>query len=184
MGKRVEVVGFVRQLVRDQGVEQCDIPPRPTSYCRDPTIPPTPDLKGEKASWPTWSITIWSIADAMPLSFKKGEAARLADSLGTVGEGRRDVRVSGRFCGVGLCGPAPGPAPHPSAWLLQDGEDAVWVLGKEPRGKGWRLDPTYRGDTRRWLEVEGRLERCGTAVCLRAKRVALSADPTDPAPER
>lgn len=177
MGKRVEVVGFVRQLVPDQGLEQCDIPPRPSSYCRDPTIPPTPDLKGEKASWPRWSITIWSITDATPMSFRKGEAVRLGDSLGTLGEERRDVRVAGRFCGVGLCGKAPGPPPHASAWLLQDGADVVWVLGKEPRGKGWRLDPTYAGDSRRWLEVEGRLERCGTAVCLRAKRVALSSPP-------
>ena len=56
----------------------------------------------------------------------------------------------------------------------------VWVLGKEPRGKGWRLDPTYAADSRRWLEVEGRLERCGTAVCLKAKNVVLSAPPAEP----
>jgi hypothetical protein len=181
MGKRVEVVGFVRQLMREQGLEQCDMPPRPASYCRDPTLPPTPDLKDEKAGWPTWSITIWSISDVSPMTFRKGDAPRLSDSLGTMGATeRRDVRVAGRFCGVGLCGKKPGTPPHPSAWLLQDGDDMVWVLGKEPRGKGWRLDPTYAADSRRWLEVEGRLERCGTAVCLKAKNVVLSAPPAEP----
>jgi hypothetical protein len=184
LGRRVEVVGFVRQLVREQGLEECDFTPRPASYCRDPTLPPTPDLKDEKSGWPTWSITIWSISDASPLNFRKGEALRLSDSLGTLQGGeRRDVRVAGRFCGVGLCGPPPTPPPHPTAWLLQDGQEAVWVIGKEPRGKGWRLDPTYAADSRRWLEVAGRLERCGSAVCLRAKSVALSAPPGVAEPE-
>ena len=177
MGRRVEVVGFVRRLVREQGYVQCDIPPRPASYCADPTLPPTPDLTDERATWPMWSITLWSILDQTPLGPRKEDAGRLSDAIGTLGEAGRAVHVRGRFCGTGLCGASPGPAPHASAWLLQDGEERIWVLGKAPRGKGWRLDPTYAPDSRRWLEVEGRLETCGAALCLRAKRVSLSPAP-------
>ena len=81
--------------------------------------------------------------------------------------------VVGRFCGASLCGGL-GPAPVPKAWVLADDANAVWVIGKEPAGKGWRLDPAYPADTSRWLEVVGRVEPCGATRCLRAKSVALS----------
>ena len=55
-----------------------------------------------------------------------------------------------------LCGGL-GPAPAPKAWVLADDVTAVWVIGKEPAGKGWRLDPAYPADTSRWLEVIGRV---------------------------
>lgn len=135
LGRRVEVTGFVRRLRERQGVERCEDPliSRPKSHCDDPSLPPTPDLQGEKASWPRVSITAWSISDISPMSFKKGETDRLSDALGTLEGERREVRVKGRFCGVTLCGPAPGPAPQSSAWLLKDGNDFVWVVGKEDR---------------------------------------------------
>jgi hypothetical protein len=96
--------------------------------------------------------------------------------------------VVGRFCGANPCGGL-GPQPHKSAWALQDEEDeAVWVIGKEPKGKGWRLDPTYTADMSRWVEVVGRIEACGATRCLKAKSVNLTArppeaaDPASPAP--
>jgi hypothetical protein len=61
--------------------------------------------------------------------------------------------------------------------VLQDGDAALWVTGRAPRGKGWSLDPRHVGDTRRWLEVVGRLEPCGGAHCLRARRVRLAEPP-------
>lgn len=54
---------------------------------------------------------------------------------------------------------------------------SVWVIGKEPKGKGWRLDPTYEGDTSRWLEVKGWLRPCGSSRCLRAQSIALVPRP-------
>jgi hypothetical protein len=54
----------------------------------------------------------------------------------------------------------------------------VWVTGKKPRGKGWRLDPRLESDSRWWLEVEGSVEVAGGVVYIRAKRVSL----TKPAP--
>jgi hypothetical protein len=179
LNKRVEVTGLVRQLMDKQGTEYCRGPrqPLPASYCKDPNLPPTPDLQGDRTGWPRMSITIWSISDISPLSFKKNEGSRLADAIGTLDPTAKEVKVSGQFCGVSLCGAPPGPAPQPSAWLLKDGDDFVWVIGKEPKGKGWRLDPTYAADSRRWLEVVGRAERCGAAWCLRAKQVSITTPP-------
>lgn len=34
--------------------------------------------------------------------------------------------------------------------------------------------PAYAGDGARWLEVTGRLTRCGSIACLRARKVALA----------
>jgi hypothetical protein len=59
-------------------------------------------------------------------------------------------------------------------------DTAVWVMGKPPRGKGWSLDSSYRGDLGRWLEVEGTLARCGAETCVRARRVVLGATPREP----
>jgi hypothetical protein len=99
------------------------------------------------------------------------------DVLGADAPSDEPVRVVGRFCGANLCGGL-GPRPHPSAWVLQDEDASVWVIGKEPKGKGWRLDPTYQGDTSRWIEVVGRVEPCGATRCLKAKSIALAPQPS------
>jgi hypothetical protein len=41
-----------------------------------------------------------------------------------------------------------------------------------------KLDPDDPPDAARWLEVEGKLERCGAGYCLRARKVSLSAPPS------
>jgi len=181
-GVRVEVVGLVRPLVSDQGT--CKLPNRrmaPQSYCDDPDLPPTPDLVGRRANWPRVSLTVWSVSDITPFERGRGEAERssLMDLLAEATPSDKSVRVVGRFCGANLCGGL-GPRPHPSAWVLQDEGASVWVIGKEPKGKGWRLDPTYDGDTSRWLEVKGRLGPCGSSRCLRAESIALVPRPPEP----
>ena len=190
-GLRVEVVGLVRPLVERQGT--CPLPDRrsaPQSYCDDPDLPPTPDLGvgSERANWPRTSITVWSVSDITPFGRGRGGAERssLMELLAEETPSNKPVRVVGRFCGASLCGGL-GPRPHPSAWVLQDEDASVWVIGKEPKGKGWRLDPTYQGDTSRWVEVVGRVEPCGTTRCLKAKSIALvprpgAADWASPAP--
>jgi hypothetical protein len=173
-GRRVEVEGYVRRLVENQGT--CKVGPRtfrPASYCENPELPPTPDLQGERSSWPRVSITTWYVGDLTTPDRKGGGAGDLiGDILDSQGAAGKPVRVVGRFCGASLCGGL-GPAPAPKAWVLADDVTAVWVIGKEPAGKGWRLDPAYPADTSRWLEVVGRLEPCGATRCLRAKSLAL-----------
>ncbi|HYU44053.1 MAG TPA: hypothetical protein VEQ84_18040 [Vicinamibacteria bacterium] len=174
IGRRVEVEGYVRRLVENQGT--CKLPNRqvaPASYCENPELPPTPDLQGERSSWPRVSITTWYVGDLTAPDRKGGGAGDLiGDILDTQGASGKPVRVVGRFCGASLCGGL-GPAPAPKAWVLADDVTAVWVIGKEPAGKGWRLDPAYPADTSRWLEVVGRVEPCGATRCLRAKSLAL-----------
>lgn len=178
-GRRVEVVGLVRPLVEQQGT--CRLPDggrAPESYCTDPDLPPTPDLVGMRASWPRTSITAWSVSDITPLERRRGGSERLtlADVLAEEAPSDKTIQVIGRFCGANLCGGLEGP-PHPSAWVLKDEDAAVWVIGKEPRGKGWHLDPNDKGDTARWLEVTGRMQPCGSSRCLHARSVALVARP-------
>ena len=174
-GHRVEVEGYVRRLVEHQGT--CKLPPKgqvvPTSICDNPELPPTPDLYDESRDWPQVSVTAWYIGD-ISTSDRRRDSRRdlIGDILDANAAAGTTVRVAGRFCGAGLCGEL-GVPPLPKAWALFDDVTAVWVIGKEPAGKGWRLDPTYRADTARWLEVTGRVEPCGSAKCLRAKSVAL-----------
>jgi len=174
-GHRVEVEGYVRRLVEHQGT--CKLPPKgqvvPTSICDNPELPPTPDLYDESRDWPQVSVTAWYVGD-ISASDRRRDSSRdlIGDILDATADGGKTVRVAGRFCGAGLCGDLGAP-PVPKAWALFDDVTAVWVIGKEPAGKGWRLDPTYRADTARWLEVTGRVEPCGSAKCLRAKSVAL-----------
>jgi len=183
MGRRVQVTGLVRELVTQQGT--CRGPnfqTYPDSYCKDPDLPPTPDLTGDRVGWPNWSITAWSLSDAGGPSGRKRtiESAGLPELLSAATVPDKDVRVAGRFCGANLCGGDLGEPPEPSAWAVEEDGTAVWVIGKPPRGKGWQLDPVARGDTLRWLEVVGRLVPCtghaGTR-CLRARMVTLIPRP-------
>jgi hypothetical protein len=178
-GRRVEVEGYVRRLVSDQGT--CPVPPDrrrvPQSLCDNPELPPTPNLQGEAETWPRVSITTWYVGDLTSPERRLGESRDLiGDIVGPEAPAGKAVRVVGRFCGAGLCGGL-GAAPLPKAWVLHDGVTAVWVIGKDPSGKGWRLDPTYKGDTSRWIEVVGRVEACGTTRCLKAKSVTLVPSP-------
>lgn len=178
LGRRVEVVGFVRALEDEQGTCRFRGQAAPASVCLDGDLPPTPDLQG-RVDWPRVSITVWSVLEDFEFgrARRPGDGASRLDDLLAAGDDARDVVVLGRFCGAGLCGRPASPPPDGRAWLLQDGSAAVWVVGKEARGSGWRLDPSYAGDAARWLEVSGRLERCGAVPCLRAKKVALASPP-------
>jgi hypothetical protein len=92
------------------------------------------------------------------------------------------VTVRGRFCGRRLCGGLSTPAPGGDAWVLERDGAAVWVVGRQAKGAGWRLEPLSTGDTSRWLEVVGRVQTCGATRCLRADSVALVRSPEPPKP--
>jgi hypothetical protein len=85
--------------------------------------------------------------------------------------------VVGLFRGRNLYGDLSGTVADPSAWVLKDGSSAVWVFGRKPEGKGFKLDPQYKGDTSRWLEVTGRVLVLNDVVCLKASKVALTSAP-------
>ncbi len=86
--------------------------------------------------------------------------------------GTRDVTVRGQFRGRNLFGELPaGSGATPTDWVIGDGPFYVWVTGKPPKGSGFSLDPASRADCAFWLAVEGRPEKHGEVVVLRARRI-------------
>jgi hypothetical protein len=86
--------------------------------------------------------------------------------------GTRDVTVRGQFRGRNLFADLPADsAATPADWVIGDGPFYVWVTGKPPKGSGFSLDPSSRADCAFWLAIEGRPERHGEVVVLRARRI-------------
>lgn len=177
LGLRVEVRGVVRQIRPKQYVHGVDL-----DTLEDPELPvmPAPDTR-----LPRVTLSFLSIFDATP-SAGRGDDARggvLQSLLDDPGASRGPVRVVGQFRGANLFGDLPElPGRDASDFVLKEGEAAIWVIGKAAAGKGFRLDPRLKGDTRFWLEVEGRLEPCAGQTCLKARRVQLAKRPVPPAP--
>jgi hypothetical protein len=90
---------------------------------------------------------------------------------------KETITVVGQFRGKNLFGDLDAATAPAEAWVLKDGDAAVWVVGKAPKGKGWSLDPESKSDTRKWLEVSGKLERKGDVLMIRARQVTLIAKP-------
>jgi hypothetical protein len=84
------------------------------------------------------------------------------------------VRVVGRFRGANLEHDLPPPRPR-SAWVIKSARYAIWVTGHGPSGRGFALRSDLEGDTRKWLQVVGRLEQKDGLTVLHASSVALSA---------
>lgn len=147
-----------------------------------PNLPPRPR---PQPGWPEVTITVLSIfeiEDAARDGPPSDTLGRLLEDLGARGS---TVHVTGQFRGRNLFGDLPaGSQRDPDDWVLKHDDTAVWVTGKAPRGKGWSLDPGYAGDSKRWLEVEGRLEVVNGVGYLRASKVALARAPAADDPDR
>jgi hypothetical protein len=90
---------------------------------------------------------------------------------------KQSLVVVGQFRGRNLFGDLDAGDAPPDGWVIKDGDHAVWVVGKKPKGRGWSLDPESRGDAKKWIEVTGKLERHGEKVWLRAQQIELVAAP-------
>jgi hypothetical protein len=179
IGTWVEVRGICRAI-------------RPKEYVRGVdmdtiTFPDLPVLPAPRAGWPIVSITVFAMSDAGGPG-RKGpgpEAAILRTVLNDPSAfiGVR-VRVVGLFRGRNLFGDLPAESRRSqSDWVLKEDDTSVWVTGKAPRGKGWALDPDYKGDTTRWLAVEGKVEVVNGVAYLRASKLILTRDPRSEAAE-
>lgn len=171
VGARVEARGIVRKI-------------RPKEYImgRDADLVEDlnlPVLPAPHVSLPRVSLTLLGISD-MESRGREGGAARpgaplaaiLADPASFVG---KPIRIVGQFRGHNLYGDLPeGSQRTPGDWVIKEGDHAVWVTGRAPKGKGFTLDPGYKGDAARWLEVEGKPEVLNGVVYLRASKVALA----------
>lgn len=184
-GRRVEVTGVVRILPERQGTCQIQGRPAPASLCDDPALPPVPDAQPE---WPKGSITATGVLDLTDT--RRIEVGRPRSRVGGIlsdpaAMAGKAVRVIGRFRGANLFGDLPEETRRgDDDWVLQDGEQSMWVTGRPPRGKGFHLDPASKADTGRWLEVHGKVQAVGDVAYLKASKILLVAAPNAQSEEK
>jgi hypothetical protein len=180
LGVEVEVTGIVRKVPTAQKLKRCYGENLPESKCDDYLLPVLPDAQ---PGWPEQSITLLKISDR-----GKGPARRegrtLADTgLAAAAADGKPVRAIGQFRGANLCRDlAAGTRRDVADWVLLTSEGPVWVVGRRPAGRGFQLDPAYRGDGSRWLEVSGKVEITGDVRYLKATKVALIPRPAESEP--
>jgi hypothetical protein len=175
LGSELSVRGIVRVLrARAQhpnelvDVQSPELPPLPTQ---------SPDL-------PRVSITVLSLSSsAKPRESMDGQnfAKQVMANPGQFAG--KTVSILGQFRGNNLFGDLPDATRRkPTDWVLKDGELALWVTERGPKGKGFTLDPAYKGDTSRWIEVEGKPEVVNGVLYLRASKVTLASrrNPKEP----
>ena len=89
------------------------------------------------------------------------------------------VKIRGQFRGRNLFRDLDTEGAPIDGWVIKDGAVAVWVVGRSPSGNGWSLDLDSPGDTTKWVEVTGKLERKGGVTRIKAGEVTLVASPSD-----
>jgi hypothetical protein len=172
LGRRVEVRGVVRKIRPKEYVHGVDV-----DLLEDPELPPMP---GPSAQLPPVTLSFFSMFDMTEPARRGGDARGgvLQSLLDDPTARRNRVRVVGQFRGANLFADLPDLKNRErSAFVLKEGGTAIWVIGKAASGKGFRLDPQLKADTRFWLEVEGRLEPCAAQTCLKAGSVQLAKRP-------
>jgi hypothetical protein len=136
------------------------------------------------ASSPRYAVAFWDFdASALPVrpviaveatSMKLPELIANPEAVKD-----RRVRVVGQFRGRNLYGDLPAPSfRHRLDWVLKDERTAVWVTGRAPSGRDFKLDPDVQDDARTWLEVVGRAVVRDGQVVVRADQVALVPPPS------
>jgi hypothetical protein len=180
MGLEVEVTGIVRRIPGRQQIRQCHGGSYVESKCDDFLLPQLPD---GQLGWPEQSITLIAITDRGK-GVPRKETRRLADTgIDAAAAEGKPVRAIGQFRGANLCRDLPAESRRDLAdWVLLTSEGPLWVTGRRPSGKGFQLDPAYRPDTARWLEVSGKVLVAGEVSYLKAGKVALIARPEEAAP--
>jgi hypothetical protein len=174
-GKRVEVVGLAREIPSKR--KNCGMAGGPPVDCYDPGLPLLPE-RGTRFDLPENSVTFWAYSDATPLTKPKSErstasllqkvAANPQPFLG------KPITVLGRYRGGNMFDDLPADTRcRKSDWVIAHGEAAIWVTGKKPQGKGWRLSLDEESDSRFWIEVTGKVEEKNGSTCLEAKTLLL-----------
>ena len=94
----------------------------------------------------------------------------------------REIAVLGKFRGNNLYGDLSiRDKRTPRDFVIKTANAAIWVTGRRPRGKGFKLDAKKRRDTGKWLMVIGttwKYEPTGTYY-LRAAKVEIAEKPDD-----
>ncbi len=98
-------------------------------------------------------------------------------------EGQR-ISITGQFRGRNLFGDLP-EAPAPARWqfVLRSSDSALWVMGVQPRGKGFNFDPAKRIDSGRWVKVQGTVRTARGLTWLEGTTIELAQAPAEPVTE-
>jgi hypothetical protein len=179
LGMEVDVRGIVRMLPAQQKMVPCQGTVLLESKCDDPLLPELPDAR---IDWPPASITVLSLSDrGTGLAARRSGARTLAETgVEAAAADGKPVRALGQFRGANLCRDLPGVSRRdPADWVLLTSEGALWVVGRRPAGKGFQLDPAYRADTSRWLEVSGKVQIADSVKYLKASKVSLIPRPAE-----
>ena len=181
LGVEVEVTGIVRRVPTGQKLKRCYGENLPESKCDDYLLPQLPDAQ---PGWPEQSITLLKISDRGKERPGRAATRTLADTgLDAAASDGKPVRAIGQFRGANHCKDVPEASRRDSAdWVIVTSEGPVWVTGRRPSGKGFQLDPAYRGDTTRWLEVSGKVLILDGVRYLKASKVALIPRPAESEP--
>jgi hypothetical protein len=181
IGVEVEVTGVLRTIPARQKRLPCLGGSNLESKCEDPLLPELPDAQ---PNWPAQSITLFKLSDRGKGLPTRAAARTLADTgLDAAAADGKPVRAIGQFRGANLCQDVPDVSRRdPGDWVLLTSEGPVWVTGRRPGGKGFALDPAYRADTNRWLEVSGKVLILENVRYLKASKVALIPRPAEAEP--
>jgi hypothetical protein len=178
---RMEVRGIVRFIRKKEYINGIDL-----DLIEDPLLPPMPPPMTDQGG-PRLSITVFAMRDRAEAETAKrpepaGFARRILDEPSAYSG--KNARIYGQFRGRNLFGDLPpGSVRGKDDWVLKDGDTAMWVTGKTPKGDGWKLDLDYKGDSKNWLEVEGKPEVVNGVVFLKASKVLMAKPPGKVKPE-
>jgi Bacterial Ig-like domain len=90
------------------------------------------------------------------------------------------VTITGQFRGRNLFGDLPeAPTQGRFEFVLRSGDAGVWVMGLQPKGKAFNLDPGKRIDTGRWLKVQGTVHSAKGLTWLDGTSIELAAAPAE-----
>jgi hypothetical protein len=180
LGMEVDVRGIVRMLPAQQKIVPCHGYQLVESKCEDYELPELPNA--QLGTWPPVSITVLSLSDrGTGLAARRSGARTLAETgVEAAAADGKPVRALGQFRGANLCGDLPVVSRRDLAdWVLLTSEGPLWVVGRRPAGKGFQLDPAYRADTSRWLEVSGKVQIADSVKYLKASKVSLIPRPAE-----
>ncbi len=94
-------------------------------------------------------------------------------------EGQK-VTITGQFRGRNLYGDLPeAPAQGRFEFVVRSGDASVWVMGVQPKGKTFNLDPGKRIDTGRWVKVQGTVHSAKGLTWLDGTSIELAQAPEE-----
>ena len=134
------------------------------------------------ARWPKpGEIVIVNVTAAMPAESLVAPSVR---NLALAPERYADqhVTVKGQFRGRNLYGDLPqAPANGNGSrdFVIRSADSAIWVTGKQPKGRGFSFDVTSRLDTQRWIEVSGTVKWERGLVSIVAQQIAETSPQAD-----